>query len=125
MRDFGCKKKPRRPAGRYTKAGEESMRLRTFIMILAACVLAAAFGSGAQAQTYGIGTMQPGTLSHTSGSAIAKVLKEKGNLNVLVQPTSGESTLIPIVSRGEIDLGIANIFEIEDAKKSNPDLRLV
>src|SRR4051812_5829926 len=43
----------------------ESMRPRTFIMILAACVLAVAFGSGAQAQTYGIGTMQPGTLSHT------------------------------------------------------------
>ena len=36
------------------------------------------FAGGATAQTYGIATMQPGTLSHTSASAIAKVLKEKG-----------------------------------------------
>ena len=51
----------------------------------------------ATAQTYGIATMQPGTLNHTTGSAIAKVLKEKGSLNVLVQPTAGETTLIPMV----------------------------
>jgi TRAP transporter TAXI family solute receptor len=89
---------------------------------LAACVLLA---NGAAAQTYGIATMQPGTLSHTSASAIAKVLKERGGLNVLVQPTAGETTLIPIVDRGEADLGIANIFELENAKKSNPELRLI
>jgi TRAP-type uncharacterized transport system substrate-binding protein len=74
----------------------------------------------ATAQTYGIATMQPGTLSHTSASAIAKVLKEKGGLNVLVQPTAGESTLIPLVSRGESDLGIANIFEVESSKTTSP-----
>ena len=51
--------------------------------------------------------MQPGTLSYTTASAIAKVLKEKGGMNVLVQPTAGESTLIPLVARGEADLGIA------------------
>jgi uncharacterized protein len=79
----------------------------------------------ASAQTYGIATMQPGTLSHRSASAIAKVLKEKGGLNVLVQPTSGESTLIPLVARGESDLGIANIFETEAGAKANPDLRLI
>jgi TRAP transporter TAXI family solute receptor len=79
----------------------------------------------AMAQTYGVATMQPGTLSHTTGSAIAKVLKEKGNLNALVQPTAGESTLIPMVARGEADIGIANIFEVENAKKMSPDLRLI
>ena len=89
-------------------------------------LMALALGTGiASAQTYGIATMQPGTLSHTSASAIAKVLKEKGGLNVLVQPTAGESTLIPIVARGEVDLGIANIFETENAKAANPNLRLI
>jgi hypothetical protein len=96
---------------------------------IAAALLAAAatlaLTGAARAQTYGIATMQPGTLSHTSASAIAKVLKEKGGLNVLVQPTAGESTLIPLVSRGESDLGIANIFEVEQAKTANPDLRLI
>ena len=35
--------------------------------------------------------MQPGTLNHTIASAIAKVLKEKGGLNTLVQATAGET----------------------------------
>ena len=68
------------------------------------------FAGGAGAQTMGLATMQPGTLAHTAASSIAKVLKEKGGLNTLVQATAGESVLIPMVARGEIDLGIA-LFE--------------
>lgn len=87
--------------------------------------------SSATAQTYGIATMQPGTLNHTTGSAIAKVLKEKGGLNVLVQPTAGETTLIPMVGRAEAELGIANIAEVVNVTKGGsaagqqPDLRLI
>jgi TRAP transporter TAXI family solute receptor len=77
----------------------------------------------ANAQTFGFATMQPGTLNHTSGSAVAKVLKEKAGLNVLVQPTAGESVLIPLVSRGEAEFGIANILEVQAAKA--PNLRLI
>jgi uncharacterized protein len=96
-------------------------------------VVLGAFLSGlavhAAAQTYGIATMQPGTLNHTTGSAIAKVLKEKSNLNVLVQPTAGETTLIPMVGRGEAELGIANIHEVlkatSDTAGQQPDLRLI
>ena len=69
--------------------------------------------------------MQPGTLNHTSASALAKVLKEKAGANVVVQPTAGESVLIPLVSRGEAEFGIANIFEVEHAKQSSPNLRLI
>ncbi len=87
---------------------------------------ALALGAGlASAQTYGVATMQPGTLSHTTGTAIAKVLKQKGNMNALVQPTAGESTLIPMVAHGEADIGIANILEVENARKASPDLRLI
>lgn len=92
-------------------------------------VAIAALGSqGASAQTYGLATMQPGTLAHTAASAIAKVLKEKGGLNTLVQATAGESVLIPMVARGEIDLGMANMLEtvegIESGKLQN-DLRII
>ncbi len=90
------------------------------------------WGAGsAAAQTYGIATMQPGTLNHTTGSAIAKVLKEKAGLNVLVQPTAGETTLIPMVGRAEADLGIANIAEVVNVTRGGtaagqqPDLRLI
>jgi TRAP transporter TAXI family solute receptor len=95
--------------------------------IFAVAALAAALSAAgaASAQTFGLATMQPGTLNYTSASAIAKVLKEKGGLNVLVQPTAGETTLIPMVARGEADLGIANIFETEAGYKANSSLRLI
>jgi hypothetical protein len=85
----------------------------------------------ASAQTMGLATMQPGTLNHTTGSAIAKVLKEKGGINALVQPTAGESVIIPLVGRGEAELGIANILEVYNAVTGagatgkQPDLRLI
>ena len=103
--------------------------LRPFATALAGPVAGLALltlsASLATAQTYGLATMPPGTLSHTTASAIAKVLKEKAGLNVLVQPTAGESTLIPLVARGEADIGIANIFEMERATKLHPELRLI
>ena len=54
--------------------------LRPMRHVLAALAALALSAGIATAQTYGIATMQPGTLSHTSASAIAKVLKEKGGL---------------------------------------------
>jgi TRAP transporter TAXI family solute receptor len=103
------------------------------ILVHAALVagMAAWGAASAVAQTYGIATMQPGTLNHTTGSAIAKVLKEKGGLNVLVQPTAGETTLIPMVGRAEAEMGIANIAEVVNVTKGGtaagqqPDLRLI
>ena len=53
-------------------------------------------------------SLQPGTLNHTTASAIAKVLKEKASLNVLVQPTAGDNVIIPMVDRNEVEIGIAN-----------------
>ncbi len=93
-----------------------------------AMALAAAGGRDASAQTYGLATMAPGTLAHTAASAIAKVLKEKGGLNTLVQATAGESVLIPMVARGEIDLGIANMLEVADGIETGRlqnDLRII
>lgn len=98
------------------------MTIRTFAAVLAATF---ALGAGAQAQTFGFATMQPGTLNHTSATAVAKVLKEKAGMNVLVQPTAGESVLIPLVSRGEAEFGIANILEVTNAKASSPNIRLI
>lgn len=100
-----------------------------FVRLAFPFAVLAGMGAQAAAQTYGIATMQPGTLNHTTGSAIAKVLKEKGGLNVLVQPTAGETTLIPMVGRGEAELGIANIHEVlkatSDTAGQQPDLRLI
>lgn len=79
---------------------------------LVACVLAA---NGAAAQTYGFATLPPGSLNYVTASAIAKVLKEKAGLNVLVQPTAGDAVILPMVNRDEAEIGISNIMEVRDA----------
>jgi uncharacterized protein len=91
-----------------------------------AAVLILTSGAGT-AQTYGLASMQPGSVNHTTSSAIAKVLKEKGGLNTLVQPTAGETVIIAIVGRGEADFGMANAPEIGTAITSNeqPNLRMI
>jgi len=98
---------------------------RTLCALSAGLAMVLLSGGFVAAQTFGFATMQPGTLNHTSGSAVAKVLKEKAGLNVVVQPTAGESVLIPLVSRGEAEFGIANVVEVQAAKASAPNLRLI
>jgi TRAP transporter TAXI family solute receptor len=81
----------------------------------------------ADAQPYGFATLPPGTLNHTTASAISKVLKEKAGMNVLVQPTAGDNVIIPMVGKGEAEIGIANAPEVASALEGGryPDLRLI
>jgi TRAP transporter TAXI family solute receptor len=89
-------------------------------------MLAGGFGSPAPAQTYGFATLGPGTLNHTSASAIAKVMKEKAGLNVLVQPTAGDQVIVPMVNRAEAEIGISNSMEVHNGFKAGmKDLRLI
>jgi TRAP transporter TAXI family solute receptor len=93
---------------------------------LLGAMIAAASGSIASAQTYGFATLPPGTLNHTTASAISKVLKEKGGINMLVQPTAGDQVINPLVGRGEVEIGITNIMEVTDAHDGPfQDLRIV
>jgi TRAP transporter TAXI family solute receptor len=80
----------------------------------------------ALAQTFGFATLPPGTLNHTTASAISKVLKEKGSINMLVQPTAGDQVINPLVGRGEVEIGITNIMEATDAFEGQfKDMRLI
>jgi uncharacterized protein len=97
--------------------------------LIAACagLNALACASGAAAQTFGFAAMQPGTINHTTSSAISKTLKEKGGINTLVQATAGESVMIAIVGRGEADFAMANAPELGIALANNgqPDIRII
>jgi TRAP transporter TAXI family solute receptor len=83
--------------------------------------------STAHAQTYGFATLPPGSLNHTTASAVAKVMKEKAGINMLVQPTAGDQVIVPMVSRGEVEIGITNILEFADYLEGgkNPNLRAI
>jgi NMT1-like family len=98
--------------------------------LIAACAGAAALAcasGAANAQTLGFAAMQPGTINHTTSSAISKVLKEKGGINALVQATAGESVMIAIVGRGEAEFAMANAPELGIALANNgrPDIRII
>jgi len=103
-------------------------RATTFVAAFAALALG---GGIAAAQTYGFATLPAGSLNYVTASAIAKVLKEKGGMNVLVQPTAGDSVILPMVNRGEAEIGISNIMEVADALEGRakvgklPNLRLI
>src|SRR5439155_1527241 len=87
---------------------------------------AASSATHATARTYGIATLQPGTLNHTTASAVGKVLKEKAVLNVLVQPTAGDQVIVPMVARGEAEIGISNAMEVHDGlSRGFTDLRII
>ena len=79
---------------------------------IAAFALAATPGS---AQTYGFATMQPGTLNHTTASAIAKVLKEKGGPQRARAADRGRQRDHPDGRRAEAEIGIANAPELHNA----------
>jgi uncharacterized protein len=80
----------------------------------------------ARAQTYGFATLPPGSLNHTSATAISKAMKEKSGINMLVQPTAGESVLVPMVARGEVEIGITNIMEAQAALDAGQkDIRIL
>ena len=69
----------------------------------------------AAAQNVGVGTMSQGTISFSTGSVIAKVMKENMAIESRVQPYSGESVLVPLINNGEVEFGIANVLEAQQA----------
>ena len=103
---------------------------------LISSALAAAFAlaaSSASAQTVGMATSPAGSLYHTQGSAMAPILKDKGNIEVRIQPFSSPNIHLPALNAGQIDFAMANIYELFLAiegkdffqGKKNENLRLV
>ena len=72
---------------------------------LAALVISS--GIAAAQKPYGFATLSPGTLNYTTSSAVAKVLKEKAGMNILVQPTAGDTAIVPMLKRVYSDIGIS------------------
>lgn len=84
-------------------------------IILTVTIITALLTSTATARTLGIGSSNPGTISNSTGSAIAKLITEQMGIQTRVQPHSGNSAFIPAVNAGEVDFGCANNFEMKDA----------
>jgi hypothetical protein len=103
-------------------------------LITSALAAALVLGAGAaSAQTVGMATSPAGSLYHTQGSAMAPILKDKGNIEVRIQPFSSPNIHLPAINAGQIEFGLANIYELYLAVqggdfykgKKNENLRLV
>ena len=105
--------------------------MRALIALTAGLLLATSIA--ANAQTLGMGTSNPGSLFHSSGTAVAKVANEKGGIAMTVQPFASPNIFIPAINEGELAFGVANIWEVEMAVKgeahfegrANPDVKAV
>jgi len=75
-------------------------------------VLALGFAGAARAQEVAIATSNPGSIYHSSGQVIAKLLSEKAGVKATIQPFASPNVFIPSVDAGEIQLGLANIDEL-------------
>lgn len=83
------------------------------------------------AQVVGLGTTQAGATNQLS-TVIAKVMTDKGALQVRPQPMAGVAQYAPLVNAGEVEFAVSNIVEYrylqlgrEIVDKPAPNLRLV
>jgi uncharacterized protein len=107
------------------------MRLKNFVWAISAVFIIAS--GAATAQTVGMATSPAGSLYHTQGSAIAPILNEKAKIEIRIQPFSSPNIHLPAINAGQIEFGLANIYEVFLALegkdffqgKKNENLRLV
>jgi hypothetical protein len=71
--------------------------------------------SAAQAQAIGIASSNPGSLYHSSASAIAKVVNDHAGLQATVQPFASATIYLPAIAAGEYAFGPTNVEELRVA----------
>jgi TRAP transporter TAXI family solute receptor len=90
-------------------------KMKTFKGLAVAATVAATVGFGSdQAQAQGrvtIGTNPQGSLYYTIGSGIAAALQESLQRPVTVQPFTGSSVYLPLISAGEVTVGLNSAID--------------
>lgn len=76
---------------------------------------AAAFATGAAAQTVGFATLPPGSILHAQASVIAKVVQDHSKLQVRVIGYGGDASILPAVNSKKDDFWILDVGESADA----------
>jgi len=105
------------------------MQSKTFLLASTAGLLIA---STAIAQTVGLGGTKRSYTSQAS-AAISKVVSQKTDVQMRVQPYGGSSAYVPLVGGGKLEFALANEIETASAVEGTgiydgrpqPDLRIV
>ncbi|MGB8436512.1 MAG: TAXI family TRAP transporter solute-binding subunit [Burkholderiales bacterium] len=85
------------------------------IHIRATALSLALAASSALAQDVGIAASNPGSLYHSTGTAIAKMANDAAQLKATVHPFASATVYLPAVSAGEYAFGISNVEELRVA----------
>ncbi len=83
--------------------------------LVASFAVAVSVVGSAAAQTVGIGSSGPGSITYSISSAIAKIITEQVGAQARVQPRGGNSVVLPAVNAGEVDFGVGNTNEVGEA----------
>jgi hypothetical protein len=85
--------------------------------LAAACALALPASASAQGKGMIFAAQEAGTAYYTIGSGLAKLLGDKLNRRVAVQPYSGSSVYLPLLDSGEATLAFSSTLDANDAYK--------
>ena len=105
--------------------------LTTLAAAMASMMAAATTGPlNAQGKRMVFATMGSGTMYYTLGSGFSKMLTEKLNRRVTVQPYSGSSVYLPLIDKGEATLAFSSSLDADAAYRGSDraalkDLRAV
>ncbi|MBO6719217.1 MAG: TAXI family TRAP transporter solute-binding subunit [Rhizobiaceae bacterium] len=72
--------------------------------------------SAMSADRYTLGTNPQGTIYYTIGGGIAAALQEKLGAQVTVQPYTGSSVYLPLISAGEVTMGLNSSLDLGGAR---------
>jgi len=78
-------------------------------------LVAAMAGGPAQAQDVGIAASNPGSLYHSTGTAVAKLANDVAQMKATVYPFASATIYLPAVNAGEYAFGISNVEELRVA----------
>lgn len=91
------------------------MKSRILGILAAAPLAAGLWGGPAQAQNVGIAASNPGSLYHSTGTAVAKLANDVAQLKATVYPFASATVYLPAVNAGEYAFGISNVEELRVA----------
>ncbi|HYY74610.1 MAG TPA: TAXI family TRAP transporter solute-binding subunit [Solirubrobacterales bacterium] len=78
-----------------------------------ACLLLTAVAADAQLpREVTLATNPPGTTYYAVASGLAKVVSGAAGLQMVVQPYTGTSTMLPLLATGEADFGLVNAVDV-------------
>src|SRR5437667_12820491 len=82
------------------------------LLILCVAVLAAVAAEAELPKQVTVATNPPGTTYYAVASGLAKVVSGAAGLQMVVQPYSGTSTMLPLLNTGEVDFGLVNAVDM-------------